>query len=147
MAATTPSPRRSPGALTAAAAIGLTLFASVMLFCSGVLAIYRGIMALTQGGVFVATRDYVFRFHVTGWGWVHLCLGVVAVAVSFGLLAQAAWARVLGVALTALVIAVRVLSAPYYLEWSLLLIVLYGLIIWALCVSGRRTFPGLGRRR
>ncbi|MFJ5533376.1 hypothetical protein [Streptomyces sp. NPDC093261] len=145
MAATTPSPQRSPCSLTAAAAIGLTLFASVMLFFSGVLAIYRGIMAITRDGVFVATRDYVFRFHLTGWGWVHAFLGVVAVAVSFGLLAAAAWARVLGVAMTALLIAVHFLSLRYYREWSLTLIGLYGLIIWALCVTDRETFRSVLR--
>ncbi|MGW1160123.1 DUF7144 family membrane protein [Streptomyces sp. NPDC002513] len=146
MATTTPSPYRSSGALTTAAAIGLTLFASVMLFFAGVLAIHRGIMAITRTGVFAATGDSVHRFHPTGWGWIHLCLGAVAVAVSFGLLAAAAWARVLGVAMAVLLIIVRFPSVPYHPEWALIRIALYGLIIWALCACGRTTFPGVRGR-
>ncbi|MFI9649511.1 hypothetical protein ACIHAA_24850 [Streptomyces sp. NPDC052040] len=143
MAVLSPFPRRSLGALKAAAAIGLTLFASVMLLFTGVLAVYRGFMGIARDGVFVATRDYVSRFHLLGGGWVHLCLGVVATAVGAGLLTAALWARVLGVAMMVLLIVVHLLTAPYFPEWSFLLIALYGLVIWALCVSDRAAFAGL----
>ncbi|MET8634893.1 hypothetical protein ABZX69_15500 [Streptomyces sp. NPDC004074] len=131
--ATTPSHQRSAGTL--AAATGLTLFAAVMLLVSGVLDVFRGIMAIAQDAVFVSTPDYVFRFDLTGWGWVHLVLGALAVIVSIGLFMMATWARILGVAIASLLIITNFLSIPYYPVWSLTLIALYGFIIWALCVA------------
>ncbi len=53
--ATTPSHQRSAGTL--AAATGLTLFAAVMLLVSGVLDVFRGIMAIAQDAVFVSTPN------------------------------------------------------------------------------------------
>jgi nitrate reductase NapE component len=133
--ATTPSHDRSPGTL--AAATGLTLFAAVMLFISGILDIFRGIMGIARDDVFVTTPNYVFKFDLMGWGWVHLVLGAVAVAVGIGLFALSPWARVLGVVIASLLIISNFLSIPYYPVWSLTLIALYGFIIWALCVAPR----------
>ncbi|MER6124588.1 hypothetical protein ABT173_18440 [Streptomyces sp. NPDC001795] len=139
MASTAPSHHRAAGTL--AAATGLTLFAAVMLFISGVLAIFRGIMAIARDNVFVSTPNYVFKFNLTGWGWIHLVLGALAVVVSIGLFTVATWARVLGVTIASLLIIANFLSIPYYPVWSLTLIALYAFIIWALCVVPRDTAP------
>ena len=119
---------------------GLVVFAAVMLTIAGILNIFRGIMAIAQDDVFIATPSYVFRFDLTGWGWVHLILGAVAVAVSMGLYQAATWARVAGVVIAGLVIIVNFLSLPYYPVWSVVMIALSGFIIWALCVARREDF-------
>ncbi|WAZ19443.1 hypothetical protein STRCI_000498 [Streptomyces cinnabarinus] len=113
---------------------GLTVFAAVMLMIAGVLDITRGIMAIAEDDVFVSTPNYVFEFDLTSWGWIHLILGAVAVLVSLGLFSEATWARVSGVVLAALVIIANFLSMPYYPVWSIVLIAMSALIIWALCV-------------
>jgi hypothetical protein len=116
---------------------GLTAFAAVMLFLVGVLGIFRGIMAIAEDDIFVTTRQYVFEFDLTGWGWVHLALGAVAVIVSIGLFGTATWARVIGVAIAGLVIIANFLSLPYYPVWSVVMIALSAFVIWALCVVQR----------
>jgi len=121
----------SPG--VQAAATGLTLFAAVMLFISGTLDLFRGIMAIANDEVFVNTPNYVFKFDLTSWGWIQLTLGVIAIVVSFGLFTAATWARVVGVGIAGLLIIANFLSIPYYPVWSLTLIALYGFVIWALC--------------
>jgi len=131
---------RSPGAQ--AAATGLTLFAAVMLFVAGTLDLFRGIMAIAQDDVFVNTPNYVFKFDLTSWGWIQLTLGVIAMIVGLGLFATAAWARVVGVGIAALLIIANFLSIPYYPVWSLTLIALYGFVIWALCVVQRKDQNG-----
>jgi hypothetical protein len=134
--ATTATPHhRSPGTLTAAA--GLTVFAAVMLFIAGFLDIFRGIMAIAEDDVFVSTPNYVFKFDLTSWGWIHLALGVISVIVGLGLFATATWARVGGVAIAALLIIANFLSIPYYPVWSLTLIAMFAFVIWALCVVRR----------
>ncbi|MBC7274511.1 MAG: hypothetical protein H5T76_38375 [Streptomyces sp.] len=116
---------------------GLTVFAAVMLTIAGLLDIFRGIMAIAEDDVFVATPNYVFEFDLTGWGWVHLALGVVAVIISLGLYQAALWARIAGVAVAALVIIANFLSLPYYPVWSVIMIAISGFVIWALCVARR----------
>ncbi|MFI6437378.1 hypothetical protein [Streptomyces sp. NPDC050759] len=118
-------------------ATGLTAFGAVMLFLVGLLDIFRGIMAIAEDDIFVTTRNYAFEFDLTGWGWIHLALGAVAVLVSIGLLRTSTWARVLGVAIAGLVIIANFLSLPYYPVWSVVMIAISGFIIWALCVVQR----------
>lgn len=117
-------------------------FAAVMLFISGVLSIFRGIMGIAEDDVFVATPNYVFKFDLTSWGWIHLILGAVAVLVSIGLFSAAVWARVVGVGIAALLLVVSFLSIPYSPVWSITLIALYSFVIWALCVVQRDKFTG-----
>ncbi|MEU0717787.1 hypothetical protein ABZ498_11465 [Streptomyces lavendulocolor] len=115
-------------------ATGLTAFAAVMLFVAGVLAVFRSIMALAEDDIFVTTPDYVFAFDLTTWGWIHLVLGAIAMVVGLGLLRISTWARVAGVVVAGLVIMSNFLSLPYYPVWSMVMIALSGLVIWALCV-------------
>ncbi|MBV2355540.1 hypothetical protein KUM39_14375 [Streptomyces sp. J2-1] len=140
-ASPTPEPRAHAHSARQQWAFGLTAFAGVMLLLAGLLSIFRGIMAIAQDDVFVTTPNYVFKFDLTSWGWIHLVLGVVAVVISFGLFGTAMWARVAGVAVAALVIIANFLSLPYYPVWSVVMIALSGFIIWALCVV-RRDDPG-----
>ncbi|WP_405876259.1 MULTISPECIES: hypothetical protein [unclassified Streptomyces] len=114
---------------------GLTVFAAVVLMVAGLLDILQGIMAIAEDDVFVSTRGYVFEFDLTGWGWVHLALGVVAVIVSMGLFQSALWARIGGVAIAGLIIIANFLSLPYYPLWSVVMIAFSGFVIWALCVE------------
>ncbi|QJT00355.1 hypothetical protein G9272_08695 [Streptomyces asoensis] len=113
---------------------GLMVFAAVTLMLAGVLDIFRGIMGIAEDDVFVSTPNYVFAFDLTGWGWIHLALGVVAVIVSLGLFQSATWARVAGVAIAGLIVIANFLSLPYYPVWSVVMIAFSGFIIWALCV-------------
>ncbi|MFE2102522.1 MULTISPECIES: hypothetical protein [unclassified Streptomyces] len=113
---------------------GLTAFAGVMLLLAGLLGVFRGIMAIAHDNVFVTTPNYVFKFDLTSWGWIHLVLGALAVVVSFGLVRPAPWARVAGVGIAGLVIIANFLSLPYAPVWSVVMITISGFIIWALCV-------------
>ncbi|MET9761543.1 hypothetical protein ABZ016_21180 [Streptomyces sp. NPDC006372] len=118
-------------------ATGMTVFGAVMLFLVGLLDIFRGIMGIAEDDVFVTTPNYVFAYDLTGWGWIHLIIGAVAVIVSLGLFQAATWARVLGVGIAALVIITNFLSLPQYPVWSVVMIAISGFIIWALCTVRR----------
>ncbi|GLX50677.1 hypothetical protein Shyhy01_36270 [Streptomyces hygroscopicus subsp. hygroscopicus] len=124
-------------------ATGLTAFAAVMLLLTGILDIFRGIMGIAQDDVFLTTRNYVFQFNLTGWGWVHLILGAVAVVVGLGLMKVSAWARAAGVVIAALIIIANFLSLPYSPVWSIVMIALAGFTIWALCVVRQEGGRGL----
>ncbi|MCX5048135.1 MULTISPECIES: DUF7144 family membrane protein [unclassified Streptomyces] len=134
MATTTTHHRSETGQ---AAAGGLTMFAAVLLFIAGVLDLLRGITAIANDNIYVSAPNYTFKFDLTSWGWIQLVLGVIAVGVSAGLFTRATWARVVGVGIAGLLIIANFLSMPYYPVWSLILIAMYGFVIWALCVVQR----------
>ncbi|MDF3299509.1 DUF7144 family membrane protein [Streptomyces tropicalis] len=133
----TATPPAAPQAAKHPWAGGVTVFAGVMLMIAGMLSIFRGVMGIAQDDVFVATRSYAFQFDLTGWGWVHLVLGAVAVLVSMGIFQGARWARIGGVVVAAFVIIAGFLSLPYSPVWSVVLIAFSGLVVWALCVLAR----------
>ncbi|MFF7733162.1 hypothetical protein [Streptomyces sp. NPDC007984] len=122
-------------------ATGVTVFAAVMLMIGGVLDIMRGIAEVADDDIFVATRNYVFEFNLTAWGWIHLVLGALAFVVSFGLFMASTWARVLGVTIAGLVIISNFLSLPYYPVWSIAMITISAFIIWALCTIRKDDAP------
>jgi hypothetical protein len=115
-------------------ATGLAAFAAVMLLLAGLLAVFRGVTAIAEDDIYVTARSYVFEYDLTGWGWIHLALGAIALIVTVGLFRMAMWGRVAGVAIAGLVIIANFLSLPQYPVWSVVMIALSGLIIWALCV-------------
>lgn len=74
----------------------------------------------------------------TTWGWVHLIIGlVVAFAPAWGLLSGRTWARVVGMTLAVPSAIASFAIIPYYPIWSLLIIALGVLVIWALAAHGR----------
>ncbi|MEO3752780.1 hypothetical protein [Streptomyces sp. B6B3] len=124
-------------------ATGLVLFAAAMLIVGGIMDVFRGIMGIAEDDVFVATQNYVFQFNLSAWGWIHLVLGAIAIAVGLGLFQAALWARIAGVVIAALMMIAAFASIPYYPVWSIVLIAIYGFVIWALCVAEPE--PGSGR--
>jgi hypothetical protein len=118
-------------------ATGWMMFAAVLLVLSGLLNLLQGIAAIAKDDVFVTTGDYVFRFNLTGWGWVHLLLGIVILLAGIALFTGAVWARVVGVALAGLGLVSNFLWLPYHPFWSIVLIAMDVVVIWALCAAPR----------
>ncbi|SEE21540.1 hypothetical protein SAMN05216483_5640 [Streptomyces sp. 2131.1] len=115
---------------------GWTAFAAVLMIFGGAMAILQGISAIAKDDVFVATRNYVFQFNLTGWGWIHLILGIVIVIAGCALFTGAFWARVIGVVLAGLGALANFAWLPHYPLWSIVLIAVDVFIIWALCTGG-----------
>ncbi|UKY48743.1 DUF7144 family membrane protein [Streptomyces inhibens] len=117
---------------------GWTAFAGVLMIFGGAMAFLEGISAIAKDNVFVTTRNYVFSFNLTGWGWIHLILGIVILIAGIALLASGAtWARVIGVALAGLGALANFLWIPYYPFWAIVLIAINVFIIWALCAGDK----------
>lgn len=118
-------------------ATGLVTFAGVMLILAGALDIIRGLMAIANDEIFVTTQNYTFEFDLERWGWIHLILGALAVLVGVSLFKERFWARIAGVVVAGLLLLSSFLTVPSYPLWSIVLIALYGFVIWALCSVGR----------
>ena len=117
-------------------AVGLILFAALMLSMVGIFQALTGLVAIVNDEFFVATRDYLFKFDQTTWGWIHLILGLVILGAGSGLLAGRTWARAVALVLAVLSGIALFGFIPYYPLWALLIIALDVAVIWAIAVHG-----------
>jgi hypothetical protein len=131
---TGPSPAATP---PSSAAVGLTVFAGVIMIMVGVFQAIQGLVALFNDTFYVAGQKWVFSFDVTTWGWIHLLAGALLVVAGFFLFQGAVWARVIGVGVAIISAVLNFMWLPYYPVWSMLIIALDVFVIWALTVHGR----------
>ncbi|WP_030844252.1 MULTISPECIES: DUF7144 family membrane protein [unclassified Streptomyces] len=119
-----------------AATSGRTVMAAVLMIFGGAMAFFEGLAAVASDDLFVVTRHYLFEFSLTGWGWVHIVLGVALVAAGCAVLFSGAlWARYFGIAVAGLGAFANFLWLPYYPLWALVLIAVNILVVWALCTG------------
>jgi hypothetical protein len=117
--------------------VGFILFAAIMMIMVGIFQALQGLVAIFENEFYVATRNYLFQFDATTWGWIHLLLGLLVAFAGWGLLSGRPWARVVAVTLALLSAIANFLFIPYYPFWSLLIIAVDVFVIWALVAHGR----------
>lgn len=128
-------------AVRTGAGSGWLLFASALMIFGGLMMALEGIAALSDDDVFVSTRNYVFEFDLTGWGWIHLILGIVITLAGFALTQGATWARIVGGSLAGLAMLANFVWLPYAPVWAIILIAMNGFVIWALCTAPSPSKP------
>lgn len=112
-------------------AAGTSIGAAIILTTIGILQIFQGIAAVAEDELFVVGIEYTYKFDFTTWGWIHIVLGAVITLVGLVLFTGATWARVAAIVLAALSILANFMWLPYYPWWSILLIALDVVVIWA----------------
>jgi hypothetical protein len=128
--------RSARGQETSGTAVGFILFAAIMMIMVGVFQALQGIVAIFENEFYVATRNYLFQFDATTWGWIHLLVGLLVAFAGWGLLSGRTWARVVALTLAVLSAITNFLFIPYYPFWALLLITLDIFVIWAITAHG-----------
>ena len=118
-------------------AVGTTIAAAVILIIGGVCHAMEGFVGLATNEFYVTTQRWIFQFDVTTWGWIHILIGVLAVAAGVGLFSGAVWARTVAVAVAAVSILVNFVWLPYFPVWAVLIIAFDMFVIWALTAHGR----------
>jgi cell division protein FtsW (lipid II flippase) len=121
-------------------AVGLVLFAAIMMFLVGLFQAFTGLVAIFNDEYYLATQDYLLKFDQTTWGWVHLILGLVAAAAGVGLMSGRTWARAVAIVLALISAIVTFGFIPYYPLWPLIIIALDVAVVWAVAAYGREAF-------
>ena len=119
------------------AAAGWTMFAGIMMMMIGFFHGLAGLSGIIQDDFYAVLPNYVLKFDVTTWGWIHLIGGIIIVFAGFGVFSGAVWARTVGVILAAVSALVSFAWIPLYPIWSFVLIAIDVTVIWALTVHGR----------
>ncbi|MFF3316741.1 hypothetical protein ACFYV5_14665 [Streptomyces sp. NPDC003035] len=129
------APRKQSTGSSAAWASGGTLFAGVLMLVIGIMDVLQGIAAIAEDDVYTRLGDYVFKFDLTSWGWIHLCLGLVVAAAGAGILTGAEWGRIAGISLASLNVIAQFLFLPYHPWWALFSMAISIFVIWALATD------------
>ncbi len=127
----------APSRQISGAAVGWTYFASMMMILIGAFQAIAGLVAILDDEFFVATRNYVFKFDTTQWGWIHLILGVVVAVAGVYLLSGSVLARTVGVIIAILSAIAGFAWLPYYPVWGVIFVAIAVSVIWALTAHGR----------
>lgn len=117
--------------------LGWVLFAAVTMMMVGLFQAFEGLAAIIKDEFYVVTPRYAFEFDATAWGWIHLIVGVVVGLSGWFVLRGLLWARIVGITAAVLSSIANFFFIPYYPFWSLLIITLNVVAIWALCVYGK----------
>ena len=116
---------------------GWVVFASAMMFLLGCFQAVQGLVAIFDDGFYHVTEGgLVVDVDYTAWGWTHLLIGVLLVLSGAGVLVGNVAARAVGVLLAGLSALVNLAFIEAYPIWSVIVITVDVLVIYALTVHG-----------
>ena len=117
-------------------AVGGMVFAATMMCLIGTFQAIVGLAAIINDDFFVVTRNYAFDLDISGWGWIHLLLGICVAGSGFLLFAGSRVAGYLAIVLASLSAIANFFFIPYYPFWSILVIAIALWVIWSLSRPG-----------
>ena len=118
---------------------GWVMFGGIVMIIAGAFDALLGLTAilLPSNEYLFLTDEAVILLDAAGWGWWHLIIGAAIVLVGVFVLRGATWARMVGVVL----VSINAISQMGLLAvqplWSLIMILLDIIVIYALIVHGR----------
>ena len=116
---------------------GLVMFAAVVLGWAGLFNLMDGIATIANSHVFVASAHFVFG-SLHSWGWIALILGVLQLVAAMALLLGNQLVRWFGVAVLGLNAIAQMFFIAAYAWWSLTIIAVDVVALYALCAYGSR---------
>lgn len=117
---------------------GWIAFGGIVLILLGLFHAIEGLVAVFDETYYaVPSSGLVVEVSYDVWGWVHVGLGAAAVAIGCGVLVGNLIAQILGAILAGASAIVNLAFVPAYPVWSLLVITLDVLVIYALVAHGR----------
>lgn len=121
---------------------GWIVFAGVMMLMMGAFHVIQGLVALFQDTYYLVGQEgLVVQVDYTTWGWVHTILGAVVILAGVALLAGQMWARIIAVILAFGSALVNIAFLGAYPLWSLMMIAIDVLVIYAVTMHGKEMKP------
>ena len=135
--ATTRPARGAGGGYAEGRGLGMVIFAAVLLAVVGFFNLLDGIAAIARSSIFIAGAHYVVG-DLRAWGWTATILGALQILAAAGVWAGNQLARWFGVAVLGLNAIGQMFIIPAYPFWSLVIIAVDIVALYALCAYGSR---------
>ncbi|MGH9280273.1 MAG: DUF7144 family membrane protein [Acidimicrobiales bacterium] len=116
--------------------VGWIFFAGVMMVIAGSLNIIYGLIAVLNDDWVVFGNTSAVLLDLSAWGWIHMIVGFAVLACGLGVFSGNLAARTVGVILAGLSLIANFLYLPVYPLWSIIVITIDALVIWALTAHG-----------
>lgn len=117
--------------------VGWVYFAAFMLIAIGFFQTILGFTALLNDEWLVSVGGQLLLLDYTTWGWIHLILGIVSMVAGTGLFNGSNWARIIAIILVLLNFLSQFAFVSVYPLWSIIIMVVDILVLYALTVHGR----------
>lgn len=134
------STQRSAGTVTGW--VGWIWFAAAVLITNGAFNAIDGLVALFKDQVYVQTSKSLVVFDFTAWGWILLIIGAIQIVVGWALASGRLWARLTAIYLAMLSAVAQIAYITVFPLWSLTVIILDVVVLWALTVHGEEAEAG-----
>lgn len=115
---------------------GAIVFGACVLMVVGSFNVVQGLFAIFKNQVYVSTGSEVLLIDLSAWGWIHLLFGVAQIVSGAALFTGATWARVVVIGLVMVNAMTHMLLLPAFPLWSLLVIALDMIVLWAVTFHG-----------
>ena len=115
---------------------GWIVFAGFMMILMGVVQGIAGFTALLNNDYLLVTQQSLIAFNFTTWGWIHLLIGIIVLIAGFYVMHGSTWARVVGTIIAAISLIANLAYVNTYPIWSIAIMVIDVLVIYALIVHG-----------
>ena len=113
-------------------------FAAIMLAIIGVIHMFAGFVALFQNDIYgVTAAGTIWAFDYSQWGWVHILGGLLAFLAAGSLAQGHMYGRVVAVLVATASVIANIAFVPVYPIWSIVMITVGVLVIWAVMVHGK----------
>ncbi|HEX5402657.1 MAG TPA: hypothetical protein VFX16_10185 [Pseudonocardiaceae bacterium] len=122
---------------------GWVVFAALMLAIIGVLNVIEGIVGLIYGTRTVVIASDLYVVDIRGWSFVLLVFGAILVAAGIGLCSRKTWARIAAIVAVSLHAIAQVGWLGAYPVWSLLMLGLDIVVLFALTARWERMDLGM----
>lgn len=116
--------------------VGWVYFASFMMMILGGLQAIAGLAAIFKNNYYLVTQNHLLVFNFKTWGWINLVLGIIILLAGLELLRGASWARIVAMFLAVLSFIANAGFINAYPVWSIIMMIVDALVIYALTVHG-----------
>lgn len=115
---------------------GWIAFAGVMMLIGGTLAFVQGLVAAVNDEWVVWGARGSLYLDLSAWGWINMIVGVIVFLAGLGVFTGNVLARTVGVIVASLSLIANFFWLPAYPIWSIIVITIDALVIWALTAHG-----------
>lgn len=115
---------------------GWVAFAGYLMIVAGVFHAIAGLVALFKPSLYLATDNHLFVFNYTGWGWVHIAIGILLALSAFSLFAGRLWGRIVAIFFATISALLNFGFIWAYPLWSIMIIIVDVIIIYSVAMYG-----------